>query len=161
MLVIDWVMDIEYIYSENFLYRPSIGRGFKGKPFPYLYKDPHIVEYQEDIKNKLSKLINYRDIPPVEILDFIYIEYTFGLPKHSFWKRDLDNTVKSLNDAYFDFLNSHCLGYDDASIQAQLNRKVVSENYFIKNKTCFLFIEDEEELKERILSGSIIDERSY
>ena len=108
--------------STNFLYKPSIGR--KGrKRFPYLRLDEYARQFKEDFK---LKAISQIDIPCGIIVQGIVGSYVYGLSLESFWRKDVSNITKAVEDSVFELLE-----FDDSQVVLNSERKIISETPFI------------------------------
>lgn len=108
--------------STNFLYRPSIGR--KGrKRFPYLRLDEYARQFKESFKIKAISQIN---IPKDVKVNGIVGSYVYGLSSESFWRKDVSNITKAVEDSVFELLD-----FDDSQVVLNAERKVISEIPFV------------------------------
>lgn len=111
--------------SENFLYRPkSAGR------YAYLYKDPVVIKYQEDLKKDLMTQFKVDNIPPCEHICGLVTFFIFGVSPSSFYKKDTTNMIKATEDALFGTENS-LFEPDDSMVTSSAQRKVVSDTDFV------------------------------
>jgi Holliday junction resolvase RusA-like endonuclease len=89
------------IPSMNFIYRPG-----KNKKYPYLYKDPRVEEFQDELLRKLPTT-SLRDLQG-NASAVLHVHFIFKFSKR-FWGRDTSNMFKATEDALVTFL-----GIDDS-----------------------------------------------
>ena len=146
MIPLSWSFSVDNIPSENFLYKPMSAYTKTGRMYNYLYKDPRIAEYQEQVIKNLDLLIKTEDIPmPENTFGFIN-EFRLSFNSERYWSLDITNCIKPLEDAYMRFFKSRGREFDDSQLVANLEVKItVSEDTknFISCTTYFLDSSDE------------------
>lgn len=139
MFILRFHAKLDVIPSENYLYKPS----FRGKK-AFLYKDPRIKEYQENLIHKFSENFrNKSELPPKEIVKQIISVYTFGIHPDRYYSRDLTNMVKATEDALMG-IQDCLLPYDDSLVTVALERKLPSSEDFISITLALLFNGEDE-----------------
>lgn len=119
------------IVSENFLYKPRIGRAGGGRTYAYLYKDPQVEEFQNKIRVDFNKLVDKDLLPEKELVQSIVTYYTFGLHPDRLMNRDLTNCIKAVEDVLLSKNDKSVFPYDDSQVTCNLQRKVPSDNDFV------------------------------
>ena len=107
-----WLPDGMYVPSTNYLYKP----GIRGGRFPYLYKEESVEEFQTLFISlgEETSLIHLREKKYFS-LD-LYL--TFFI-RDRFWRRDVSNCVKSVEDALV-----RIIGIDDSRVLLLTAKKI-------------------------------------
>ena len=132
MISFSWKFDIDHIYTENSTYKPSSTITKRGKRHHFLYKDPRIATYQENIINGIESIIGEVEIPtPDSTFGFIN-EFRLGIDTSRYWNIDVTNCVKAIEDAYIRFFHKHNRDFDDSQVIANVAVKLpVNNSYYI------------------------------
>ena len=107
-----WLPDGIYVPSTNYLYKP----GIRGGRFPYLYKEESVEEFQALLVSlgEETPLIGLREKPYFSL----NLDLTFFI-RDRFWRRDVSNCVKSVEDAIV-----RIIGIDDSRVLRLTAKKV-------------------------------------
>lgn len=140
MMHISFELEFDHIPSENFMYHP---RQFRGRLF--LYKNEYVAAFQDKVMSHLRGIINKYGVPDRQEFVGIFAHHIIGYPIDSFWKRDVENSTKSLNDAVFNLFKEK-QGYeigdpriiDDSDIISQYCKKIDSPTSFISSGYYFI-----------------------
>ena len=111
-----WFPDGMYIPSTNYLYKP----GIRGGKFPYLYKEESVEEFQALLVSlgEETQLIRIREIEYFSLS----LDLTFFI-RDRFWRRDVSNCVKSVEDAIV-----RIIGIDDSRVVCLTAKKIKQQH---------------------------------
>ena len=108
------------------------------KPYAYLYKDPIIVAYQENLALRFTLELDRDIIPPPEQVSKIVCIYEFGVTPDRYFERDLTNMIKATEDAIFGQEYSVFPEYDDSLVTSILENKLISNTEYVSISVGFL-----------------------
>jgi hypothetical protein len=94
--------------SENFIYRPAIGRGHA-----YLYLDPDVERYEGYIQSYVSETMAQCYIYPHIVFDNVSMVYIFMLSDERYWESDVTNCIKATEDGIIKGLKPYYPQIDD------------------------------------------------
>lgn len=133
---IEFRVDNPKLISVNEQYIHPVRKSKSGRYYSYFAPSPYLKEVKKYYKDLLSKTISDNDV--IKVNNFFYgdipgrgicLQMIVGLPENEFYKHDISNYIKAVEDCI-----SERLGVDDSKNTAVSIQKMISHGWFLDVK---------------------------